>query len=576
MKLVFFFSLFLITNYVFSQNPSIDWVLKGGGTGSDKASNIEVDANGFTYVTGFYNETANFGPINCPLNDENSKEVFIAKIDPTGNYVWVRYGKNHYDDRGLGMHLDENGNVYVTGTCWGGIEFDGTYASLPSQYTDNIFLVKYDNNGVLQYVKMVGTDSGDDHGHDIKTDQLGNLYLTGFISNYSFGPGGNATSTFGTVNVPVTSDSLAFLAKMDPTGNWLWVKTFDGEDLQKENRLAIDDENNLYVAGGFHGTNRTFGADIISSIGEIDLFVVKYDQNGNHIWTRNTGSTLSDRIDGICFGADKMLYVTGEFRDSIPFGNDTLKNNGGPSGKDIFVARLSKSGEWKWAKKAGSNSGSDRGISICSNSQHNIFVTGQYRGNAKFGGSIEISSLTDSVQVFVAAIDTLGKWRWALSGGTLNEDRGTGIIADNNCNVYSVGYFDGAYVFDTTGILSSIGKKDAFVQKIKSACFGYDESETPPVGEEVVFAENNVFTPNGDATNDEFNFVVSNSIKNNSVVVVNRWGNIVYESDDVTKSWNGKNQKGILVEDGVYFYQLHLETSLKKEFHKQGFISIYN
>jgi len=144
-------------------SQSWDWAIKGGGNLSDKATDVVMDGAGNTYVTGYYNEEADFGSIHIPFSNPHSKEVFIAKIDPNGNYLWVKNGTNYYDDRGLGMCLDENDNIYITGTCWGSISFGSLFASLPSSYTDNIFVLKLDSNGNFIWLDVVGTDVGDDH-----------------------------------------------------------------------------------------------------------------------------------------------------------------------------------------------------------------------------------------------------------------------------------------------------------------------------------------------------------------------------------------------------------------------------
>jgi gliding motility-associated-like protein len=556
-----------------SYSQNWDWTVKGGGDLSDKASDVVMDAQGNTYVTGYYNEQGQFGSFNIPFSNPHSKEVFIAKIDPNGNYLWVRHGENYYDDRGLGMCLDENNNVYVTGTCWGGINFDGNFSSLPSSYTDNIYIVKYDLNGNFQWVKTCGTDVGDDHGHDIASDLNGNLYLTGYISSYCFGENGPSIAVFGTLNTPSPNDSLAFLAKLNPSGVFSWVKTFDGEDFQKDNRVAIDAYGNPYVVGGYHGTVN-FGTQTLTSYGGRDIFVTKYDANGNHLFVRSAGSTLDDRADGIAIGPDDHVYITGEFKDKVGFGTDSINNNGGPNGRDIFVARMDLQGNWKWGKKAGSSSGSDRGTAVAVNNKYNIFISGQFRGSANFGSTINLDSGTDSVQAFVAAIDTTGKWRWALQGGGALEDRGTSVAVDTSCNLVTCGYYVGNSTFGPDNLAGNT-KKDIYISKIADPCFGYDPPPPPPSVEEVCdVEENNIFTPNGDSKNDGFVFSSNCNATKASVNIINRWGNTVYSSSNLEQPWDGKDWSGLPVAEGVYFYivEYTLTNGISKS--KQGYIHV--
>ncbi|MFN6074110.1 MAG: gliding motility-associated C-terminal domain-containing protein [Fluviicola sp.] len=574
------FLTFFVFSIQFSFAQTVDCLNVAGHFLSDKATRVVMDNEGNTYMTGYYNEEATFGSIVIPFSNPHSKEVFIAKIDPNGNFLWVKNGVNYYDDRGLGICLDNNNNVYVTGTCWGGIQFGPLYASTPSSYTDNIFFVKLDSDGNFLHLEVVGCDEGDDHGLDVEFDGIGSVYVTGFISGVSFFPDGiDGIANFGSIAVNAPEDSLAFLAKFEiATNNWTWVRTFDGDHLNKENRVAVDRFGNPYICGGYKGTVN-FGANSLTSNGSRDIFVTKYDPLGNHVYAVSAGGPLEDRADGIAIGLDDHVYLTGEFRDKAIFGSDTINNNGGPNGADIFVSRMDLNGTWKWAKKAGSDGGKDRGTDICVNNKFNIFVSGQFKHEAKFGGDIDLID-TSSVQFFVAAIDTLGKWRWAKQGGGPNDDRGSGIACDTSCNLVTCGYFEDECSFESEfvqGITNFQIKKDIFVAKIEDACFGYDTPPVVPIDEPIFCEtiEGNVFTPNNDGANDEYEFVTTCNSKNMSVSIVNRWGNEIYTSKDLNQAWNGKDKNGNLVTEGVYFYSLNYKSENGADVVKKGYISVF-
>ncbi len=455
------------------------WAKKGGGPLSDKAQAIDIDNNGNSYIGGFYNVaqpasvTVNFGAFTPPTNW--GKEGFLAKIDKFGNYQWVHGAIGGYDERVLGVHVDKlNGFVYATGTTWGwgpnmcDLAFGTCSTNATYGEHDQIFLGKYDLNGNCQWLIQAGGQS-DDHGLDIATDKYGDIYLTGFISDAQL----NSTpAVFGSFSLTAPlGDSLAFVAKLSPAGVFQWVRTFGGHDGERDHKIEVDSACNVYVAGGFYGT-KVFGTSTLTANG-VDIYVVKYDKNGNFIWVKQAGSSLDDRANGITIDLSQKIYLTGEFRDTCIFGNDTLNNNGGPNGRDIFVAKLTTAGVWKWAKKAGSGAGGERGNSICSNTKGNVFVTGTFADTAKFGGSISIiSSPFTTVDVFVAAIDTLGKWRWAVKGGGALEDKGNGIACDDSCNVYTTGWFDQAASFGPHN-LTSTGSKDVYVARLNSTCFTY-------------------------------------------------------------------------------------------------------
>ncbi|MFT5780350.1 MAG: gliding motility-associated-like protein [Crocinitomicaceae bacterium] len=571
-----------------------EWLITAGLGGSDKGTTIKADDAGNTYITGYYNSEANFGPFYTGYSFASSKEVYVAKIDPDGNYLWVKNGINYYDDRGLGLCLDPAGNVYVTGTCWGGLDFGMLSVYNSSSWSDQIFVIKLDSDGNEIWMKNAGNDdtgSGftinenglpqtlyqDDHGQDLASDSQGNIYVTGFLSNVVATPG---VANFDAIAVPLNpNDSVAFLAKLANDGTWQWVRTFEGIYQHRDNAVAVDNDDNIYVTGGFVETSN-FEGTILNSVGGEDIYVIKYDSDGNFMQVTQAGGLLDDRGDAITFGNDNTMYIGGEFRDTCHFGPQYLNNHGSASGRDAFVARMAKDGQWLWAARAGSNKGKDRVTSICANSQGNVFVSGQYSSDAKFG-SLEVNSAGDSVQAFVAGIDTCGIWQWVREGGGVGFDRAAGVDVDENCNLYFTGYFTNAMTFDGQSVAPNQGK-DIFSGKISDVCFAAPctapPPPPPPTPEEPEIEHSdilpiNVFTPNGDGVNDFLIFSTSSNM-DVTIVIVNRWGEIVYESNDPLHGWDGTGPNGQLVKDGTYFYQIvkHFKLGNKEEI--KGFLTI--
>ena len=576
-------TLFVLVLATSTFGQSWDWSHRAGGIKSDKASTVVVDSDGNIYFTGYYNEEGNFGPHNTGFSFTQSKETFVAKMDAQGNFLWVSNALNYYDDRGLGLCVDPDNNVYVTGTCWGGLTWGPI--SNGAGYTDQIYVTKLDPNGNVLWMKNAGNPDGtvasgtnenglpqtlyqDDHGQDLASDSQGNIFVTGFLSNIDASSSHVASFDAININLP-PSDSTSFLAKLDGDGNWLWVETFGGEQA-----VCVEDEDNVYVCGGFYGT-QTFGTDVVASTVSAsgktseDIYVAKWDNDGNYQFVVTVGDTLADRADCIKYSPDGHLYVTGEFRGEVYFGTDDLNNYGaGQDDKDAFVAKMTKDGVWAWATKAGSKKGTDRGTGLCIAENGNVIVSGQFRDNAKFG-DLEINAGTDSTQAFVGAINTAGKWVWVLQAGGPLIDRATYVACDG-CNAYAVGYFDQTITFDDTTI-TSYGGKDMFIAKILDVCSGEQPSEDPDgTG---AFESANIFTPNGDGNNDLLYFC-EDCAATGTIVVLNRWGNAVFESSDINAAWDGTNNMGAPVKDGTYYYVVELNFENGEQETKSGFITV--
>ena len=561
------FALFF-TVHLFAQGPVWDWTTNCGSSAGDKSLDVQVDSAGYVYSCGYFNGNAQFGAINFGLNWwTGRKHPFLAKQDPSGNYLWAKYGVGGADTRALGLCVDMDDNIIVTGTYWYSCSFDSNSVS---GIADHIFVVKFDPAGNVLWV-ITGGGNGDDHGYDVVADENGDIYITGYLSTH-YGPP-TCTATFGSLPQFSYSDSIAFLGKISTAGQWQWVRTFYGTDVSRDNDLTLDENGNVYVCGGYYGVNRVFGSAVLSSVGGRDIFVVKYDSLGNYQWVRSVGSSYDDRANGIATGADSKLYVTGEFRGELVFGDDTLNNNGGPGGKDIFVAKLDTAGNWLWASKAGSDKGGESGRAITTTAAHNIFITGQTKGNVIFGDST-ISFTTnpsDSIQIFVAAIDTAGRWRWAQECGGPNEDRGYGIDADNSCKLYYCGYFSGPTATFGPTLVTSYGTKDGFTARLNVTCFDY-VSDTlsgirdPGLSQCAPFV-NNLLAPNGSTNVSTIRIVNRDCLTEASWKIYNILGVAVFESDDLNSEWNGKDQSGNSAPSGSYFYEIRgIDHSVPQSF----------
>ncbi len=147
---------------------------------------------------------------------------------------------------------------------------------------------------------------------------------------------------------------------------------------------------NSYVTGFFAGS-ATFGAGetnetILTSAGNRDIFVAKYDASGDLVWAKRAGGTIADFASGIAVNGSGNSYVSGQFAGSATFGvgetSETTLTTAG--GRDIFVAKYDASGDLVWAKRAG-GTGADSASGIAVDGADNSYVTGDFAGSATFG-----------------------------------------------------------------------------------------------------------------------------------------------------------------------------------------------
>ncbi len=195
-----------------------------------------------------------------------------------------------YDDVGENIALDRLGRCLVTGSFSATASFGDT--TLTAAGGRDIFIAKYDENGQLLWAERAGgTDVHGDVGRSIATDPSGNSLVTGWFWG---------TATFGDTTLTTTGDVSAFIAKYDGNGHLLWAKRPGGTDTHVGEGIATDGSGNSLITGYFFGS-AVFGDTTLNSAGGTDVFIAKYNGDGNPLWAERAGGTWED------FGESHLL-----------------------------------------------------------------------------------------------------------------------------------------------------------------------------------------------------------------------------------------------------------------------------
>lgn len=437
-----------------AQTPQWQWAVKAGGIDGDEGQSIAIDGNGNQYIIGCFDEIATFG--NHTLTTGGGKDIFVAKLDSSGNWLWAIQAGGTDRDYGIDITLDGQGNAWVTGHFEGTASFGSHTLTANGEY--DVFAAKLDSSGNwLWAVQAGGPDF--DYGTGIALDGAGNAYLSG----YFYG-----TAIFGSQSLVASggeSDADIFVAKLDPDGNWLWAVTAGGTEDDAGFRIAVDGSGYACLVGMFKNT-ATFGSQTLTASGDFDVFVAKLDSSGNWLWAAGAGGIHPDSGYGIALENSGVVYVTGLFMGTATFGSHTLTASADDTNTDIFVARLDPSGNWLWATRSGGTD-HDAGFNIVTDDSGNAWVTGVFARTATFGShSLTAGGYYD---VFVAKLNPSGNWLWAArAGGTeLDDSYGYGIALDGSDNACVTGYFDGTANFGSHSLITN-GYRDIFVARIEN------------------------------------------------------------------------------------------------------------
>ncbi|HOZ31121.1 MAG TPA: SBBP repeat-containing protein, partial [Bacteroidales bacterium] len=150
----------ILLNYSVGTAQDLDWANAMGGTDYDSGNSISTDALGNIYITGSFSGTADFDPSASTYNltSAGSGDIFIQKLDASGNFVWAKVMGETYDDIGYSISTDASGNSYITGYFFETVDFDpseGTY-NLISVGARDIFIQKLDASGNFVWAKAMG------------------------------------------------------------------------------------------------------------------------------------------------------------------------------------------------------------------------------------------------------------------------------------------------------------------------------------------------------------------------------------------------------------------------------------
>ncbi len=296
----------------YSSSGNLTWQRTWGGSQTDEASGVAVDALGDAYVTGY---TFSFGSY------PNARSLFLLKFLPTGDIDWQHTWGGDNADSGSSVAVD-GGWIYVTGNTG-------------SSGNGGILLLKFDSLGTLKFQENWGAGGGDE-GASVAVDSSSNVYVAGALAY--FGGGGYD----------------AYISKLTATSNMVWQRSWGGPDTEAAYGVAVDSsDGSVYVTG----STSSFGA------GSEDVIVLKFDSAGNLKWQVTWGGASTDIGEGIAVDPQGNIFLTGE---TYSFGKGS---------EQVFLLKIDPSGGSIW-QRLWSGSKGDAGLGLALDSQGNPVVVG--------------------------------------------------------------------------------------------------------------------------------------------------------------------------------------------------------
>jgi hypothetical protein len=453
-----FITFFALTIINLSYSQQWEWAKRISGLANDYTSDVFVDDSLNVYVTGrtkaastFYDDINPISPVNYGHTD-----AFIAKYDKNGNLKWATQMGSPLPEWGWGITVDKDGYVYCTGELSDTSVFG--LDTIISNGNRDVFITKLDNNGNYIWTKSFG-NTNTDKGKSITTDNLGNIYVTGFI-NDQVNVGGQTIGTTGVMN--------AFIVKMDSAGNYIHVKDISPK-YSGGYKIKSDHNGNIYLAGELLYNNYIAGFEVLGPTGLAwrDAFLAKLDSSLQTQWVNLVKGSFHNVGEDIAFN-NNYVYLTGCYSYISDFSGISLTYNGNGTNattinasRDAFISKYDLDGNIIWAKGFGGK-GLDYAYGIDVSKNDNIYFSGYFEDTVMFDNYQLISAGYNDM--FITKLDSNGNVIWAKQQGNSDHEYNYCLRIDSAQNIYTGGTYQTAQNFDSTSLLNT--QYDAVIGKI--------------------------------------------------------------------------------------------------------------
>lgn len=467
------------TTIAFSQGNDLLWAYGFGSTEFDMVKDVAVDSDGNLITVGQFSGTADFDPGSGVYNLTSAglTDFFVMKQDPDGNLIWAhRFGAGDSDNAN-GVDVDNNDNIYITGMYRFEVDFDPG----PGDYTignwgasaGQIFLLKLNSDGNLQWVNSMGNYSGSSQGFCIAVEPTtGTSVISGsFYGTVDFDP------TAGAVNhtANATTNNDIFLATYATDGTYGTSYGFGGNaGTNRPYSLTLDVANSIILTGTFGGTidlDPTAGTQTVVSNGNDDVFMMKFlAGGGTFLWAKSIGGIYSDGGYAVTADSNEDIYFSGAFYDMIDLNpNAGVSTFSAGTGMSTYLVKLAWDGTFVWANNI--TGGYNNAWVMDTDENDDLYILGGFSTTTDFdpgAGTSNHTSADNFDDIYLLKLDSDGLYQWSKTFGAINDDRGSALEVVSSDEIFIGGHYTNTIDFNPTGspvLVNAIGIIDNYVAK---------------------------------------------------------------------------------------------------------------
>lgn len=441
--------------------------IRGGASDSREFMNV-VGYTTTTTGTLFASTGAHQGTFGGSLQD-----AIIAQFDSTGQRVWGTYLGGTQADEALACATDAQNNLYVTGYTRSSTT-PAVFASISAHQTthgggaDDIFLIKFNPNGIRLWGTFYGDQSEDD-GHACAVDPNDNPFLVGFSRSTM------NIATTGAHQTVHAGDGDVIIVKFDTAGVRQWATYYGGPKVDRPYACAADHLGNIYVTGNTDSITNHSGISTPGSHqpnpggGVRDAFLLKMDGNGVRQWSTFYGGSNEDEGRACAVDASGNVYLGGHTRSATGIATPGAHQTTYYATRDAYVAKFNASGNRLWATYYGGGLGEWMGA-MATDAAENLFFAGSTTSTDSIStpGAFQTAKVSVQDDAFLIMMDSSGVRQWGTYHGDVEQDAIYACSTTPSNHLYIAGTTQAVSNIATTGTHQTTyggGMGDGFVAR---------------------------------------------------------------------------------------------------------------
>lgn len=352
----------------YAPGGAIRWGAANGGSGVIVPAGVAVDRGGSAYVVGSFTRTISFG--STVLASNGGYDLFIARVSPSGSWVWARSGGGTENEVAGGVVVDSLDRPVIVGTFSQGARFDT--AEIGAYGGSDILLAKYDPTGRLLWLVADG-GPGDERGVDVGVDASGAISIVGEFD----GRGAIAGADLG-------ESALVDIAVGRYSGDGVpnWGRRIGSDSADHAGAIAVDPFGNITITGSC-ADSIDLGTHSVGGDGGDDLLVVRLNAQGLIGWGAAANGGASRGRD-IAISPEGSVVLLANYRDSIALGPLAFKETGMGN---ALVAGLNSSGLPLWGDH-NPVPGKTQGGGVAFDRNGEFYMAGSYDATGRFGSLV--------------------------------------------------------------------------------------------------------------------------------------------------------------------------------------------